>query len=143
MPGDVEPEPCDAALHRPRRGFDQDVAGGRVDAHADADVGLPVLQHDLGDVVGQQRGVHVARHWVDAQRRNLAGLVEEVEPGHVRAQPTVEERLARAGILDGDDVRALELNDGGSGHCDQALLGLTDHRMAPLVYLGAYSFESR
>ncbi len=39
--------------------------------------------------------------------------MEEVEAGHVGAQPAVEERLARAGILDGDDARALELDDGG------------------------------
>ena len=73
--GDVQADPGDAALHRPGRGLQQDVARLFIDGDPDRNVALPIVEHHLGDPVGQKRIVELAGEGMDPERRDLAALV--------------------------------------------------------------------
>ncbi len=128
----VQADGSDPALHRPGGRLDENITCGGIDADAHGEITLPVVEFDLGDVVGQQAGVHLAGEGVHAQGRDLAVLVVQLETGNIQALFPIEEFFSSSGIAQRYDADAFELDDCGGGFDGETFLGQLDHVCSPI-----------
>ena len=113
-PGDRHFQSGNPPLHRPGRGFHQDIAAFFVNADPQRQVAFPILQHDLSDLVGQQVVCNPACLGMLSQAVGFPVLVLQLKTGYFGACLPVEKFLPANNVLQRNQPDAFKLRMGGA-----------------------------